>query len=361
MKICILSLVFLLTFHTPLFGADGTLTLIQNAGAGSQNLGDHSHEEEGKEKDKMQMLQALMQAAQAAAAIAAAAGNKKTADKVTASEPVKVPEIPGISPPPAEKTEEAKLPELAAESPAPEVSIEPEPATTSGVVALSTPAPLPSEAPVATQVFTENPQSDIPDTIPNDRAKLGYDERNPTGGSPTPAAPGTPNSNPLSSGSLASGSMGTATVPASLKPEGTEKKDRFVDNQTAPESSDGGGDSGGGSGYGSASGGGSGDDKGDGSNMMDMIQQMMGGGAAGATAAAGPSGQHGDAMYSGAGGGGGKSASGAGQRETIFEYASFRYRKMAFEEKIIKRDGRKKPAVAGVLSQAHDLFSNVAQ
>ena len=312
--------------------------------------GQHAQEEEGKDKDMMQMLMAAMQAAQAAAAIAAAASNKKGAEKAKASDPVKVPEIPGASVPPTASTapqEQAKLPEAPASTPIPEIEV-PVPSSAAVAQDFSFPSPSPAAESTIPPVVAEGPQSEIPDTIPYDRAKIGYDERNPTGGPANASANGyTPTSTTGGPGSSAGGRGVNASD------ESNGKKERWAKNVTSNEDGDGGpGVSGG---YGSGSGGSEEGEKKDSGNVMDMLNQMMGKGPEDGAALVGIH-TPGEGFQNGAAG-----AKAAGpQRETIFEYASFRYRKLAFEERNIKRDARKKPAIAGVLGDAHEIFSSAA-
>jgi len=329
-----------------------------SASAGANKGSEHAHEEEGKEKDAMQMLMALAQAAQAAAMAAAAAGNKKSAEKATASEPVKVPEIPNASTPPQPSSSpEFKLPESAESTPIPEIEI---PENSPAAVAQNYEFPAPSSSTVVDERLPARqsaPESSVPETI-NDRAKLGYDEKNPSGGNNTNSTPNAPTGG-LAGAALSSGAGAMASLKAAGETPET-KKERFAKNVTDPEGGAGDGESSSTSGgaYGSGGGGEEGS-KPDNSNMSDLLAQMMGGGAAGGAPAMGGS-SHGDGMSNGTPGGSGAQAAGK-QRETIFEYAAFRYRKLAYEEKAIKRDGRKKPSMGGVLSQAHDIFSSAVR
>ena len=345
------QILFFLLIFTQICRADVT-GLANSAMAGAGQGQQHANEEEGKEKDAMQMLMALAQAAQAAAMAAAAAGNKKTKDKAQASDPVKVPEIPNASmpPQPSSSPEALKLPETAASTPIPEIEI---PETTPAAVAQNFEFPAPSASPVDESLppAQQKVESSVPDTIPNDRAKLGYDEKNASGGNPNPS------SSAPTSGALGGGLSGAAGSLASLKAAGETpeaKKERFAKNNTNPDGGEGADSSSSTSGGYGSGGGEEGGNKPDNSNMSDLLAQMMGG-TPGAGAELTSRGAHGDGMSNGTSGSG--SATSGKQRETIFEYATFRYRKLAFEEKGIKRDGRRKPSTAGVLSQAHDIFS----
>lgn len=143
------------------------------------------HSQESSESE-MDLTKAAMLAMQAAAMAAAMAGNKKGESKKTASDPIPaMPSISGIVP----NLPLAPAPEAPSIVEAP-VSSEEEPAAESPSLPVESTTVAP-EAPASAPALVlkveppappgPEPKSSIPDVITVGRTKLGYDEKNPAG------------------------------------------------------------------------------------------------------------------------------------------------------------------------------------
>lgn len=208
------------------------------AGAADQAEKSEKKRQEGEEqmaqgntgKGLEMLAQAAMLAASAAAMAAAAGGNKKrekvarSADPITP--PVTVPNQPNIV---KDETPEMPFPRelptpssIAQETPIAEVK--------------EVPKETPKESPSVTlnvnrelaRQLADTPESEIPDSVPDPRTKLGYDERNPTGGRPSGQ------SNFISQNSARPlDSASTSPLPSAGTP--TPQKENWVKNQTEPD------------------------------------------------------------------------------------------------------------------------------
>ncbi len=264
--------------------------------------------QEGSDKSLMMAL-AMQQCAQAAQTLANAAENKKNSDKVDADpgKPASM-KLGEFKAPQAQK-DQSNIDNSSGTSSASEgVAVAPDPEVSSppAIPSFVTPAPAIAQETPAPSIAPNIEMGGIPNTI--ERAKIGYDE---TGKS--------------SSGPLLERQLGTGSSVATSKP-GAEGTAKYADNVTGP-----GGTSknrGLASSEANVASGGESEKSGDGSSPLDaMLATLLGGPP---KAEEGPESNGQELANLSAGKENGKSG------PNIFEYASYRYRKVTYDEGKIK-------------------------